>query len=261
MKRKIIAFFTVINLFFVVQTAFSESKNIVYSENFVITSIENLKINLTYENLEISQIYGDEITVEISSNNLKKIPSVTLSKNQLKIATKTKKYTIGDNCTVSVYIPQDFNADFIQVSNVSGNILASELHTDNYISISNTSGRIDLTTCDCEYLELKSISGRIVAQKVSAEYFKADSSSGLIFLDLLKAPVAKSIAENVSGNIQLYLPENSHFDLEISSVSGSYLENKEIKKAPVTDLYKLFGNGGACIQAKTVSGNIELFSF
>ena len=55
--------------FFLSLQAFADPKNIVYNEAFDFSAIENLDISLTYENLQISRIYGDEIVIEIGSNN------------------------------------------------------------------------------------------------------------------------------------------------------------------------------------------------
>ena len=70
---------------------FADTKNIVYSKSFDLTSIENIDVSLTYENLQISRIYGEEIVVEIGSNNIKKIPDVFIEDGLLKIKSKEQK--------------------------------------------------------------------------------------------------------------------------------------------------------------------------
>ena len=51
---------------------FADPKNIVYAQAFDFNQIDRLNISLTWENLIISQIYGEEISVEIGCNNIKK---------------------------------------------------------------------------------------------------------------------------------------------------------------------------------------------
>ena len=108
---------------------FAEPKNIVYNEAFDFSVIENLDISLTYENLQISRIYGDEIVIEIGSNNIKKIPDVLVQDQTLKIISKEQKSSRGYKCSVYVYLPQDFIAQTIELHNVSGTITADILQT------------------------------------------------------------------------------------------------------------------------------------
>ena len=209
---------------------FADSKNIVYNESFEFSQIDSLEILLSYENLKISQIYGDEIVVEIGSNNIKKIPEVTLEQDELystlKISTTAKKVLLGTNCTVYLYLPQDFLADQMSISLVSGNLQADILRSQNALFVNNISGRTDISESTTEYLKASSVSGNIKIQKLSASYFEMDSISGNIFIELEKAMEAKSRITSVSGKIQVYYKKNeSPFsddspDFIISSVSG-----------------------------------------
>ena len=87
MKKHIALLFT----FLLSLQAFADPKNIVYNEAFDFSAIENLDISLTYENLQISRIYGEEIVIEIGSNNIKKIPQVTVQDETLRIISKEQK--------------------------------------------------------------------------------------------------------------------------------------------------------------------------
>ena len=133
MKKIWIAFATTFFLFCV--SAFADSKNLVFNESYDYKGIDSITISLSYESLKISQIYGDEIVVEIGSNNIKKIPEVSIVQDELlsalEIKTTIKKATRGTNCTVYLYLPQDFLADRIDISLVSGNLQAENLRSQN----------------------------------------------------------------------------------------------------------------------------------
>ena len=210
---------------------FADSKNIVYNQSFDYKNIETLRINLTAENLKISRIYGDEIVVEIGSNNLKQIPAVTLDQNDddsstFAIISTVKKASPGFNATVYLYLPQDFLPVEISISNVSGNIQSDLLTSQNIIFIKNVSGRTDVAGINTDYFSAGAVSGNITIQKLSAGYFDINNISGNVFAELEKAFEARSKITTVSGRIQVYYKKNeSPFtddspDFIISSVSG-----------------------------------------
>ena len=212
MKKIWIAFATTFFLFCV--SAFADSKNLVFNESYDYKGIDSITISLSYENLKISQIYGDEIVVEIGSNNIKKIPEVSIVQDELssalEIKTTVKKATRGTNCTVYLYLPQDFLADRIDISLVSGNLQAENLRSQNALYISNVSGRTDIASSSTDFLKLTSISGNVTLQKLSAGYFDMNNVSGNIFVELENAILAKSYITTVSGKIQVYYKKNEY---------------------------------------------------
>ena len=227
MNKKI---FAIVITLFLASALFADSKNIVYNESFAFEGLDSIDITLSYENLKISQIYGDEIVIEIGSNNIKKIPEVSLVQDELssslKITTKTKRATLGNDCTVYLYIPQDFLAQEMHISLVSGNLLADILKAQNALYIKNTSGRIDIAVVSTDFLNAGCVSGNITLQKVSAGYLDIKNTSGNIFVELEKPTQASSKVATISGKIQIYYKKNeSPFsddspDFIISTVSG-----------------------------------------
>lgn len=209
---------------------FADSKNILYSQTFDALQLEQIDISLTYENLKISQIYGDEIVVEIGSNNNKRLPLVTLDQQDLlsglKILSTVKKAGPGNNCTVYLYIPQDFIAREIRIKLVSGNLQADILTAENQIDINSVSGRLDIAACSCDFLKVSSVSGNLTLQKLAPGFFDINSVSGNIFIEMEKSLQAKSRVNSISGKIQFYYKKNeSPFnddssELIISSLSG-----------------------------------------
>ena len=224
--------FVVLSIIFFAAPFFADSKNLVYNKSFDYKNINTLSISLTCENLKINRIYGDEIVIEIGSNNLKKIPEVVLEQPEqeeastLKITSVNKRSPLGFNCTVYVYLPQDFYAAQISISNVSGNIQADILNTQNAIYVSNMSGRTDIAASASDYLSASSVSGNLTLQKISAEYFDIQNVSGNTFLELENSIEARSRVTSVSGKIQVYYKKiESPFlddspELFISTVSG-----------------------------------------
>ena len=228
MKKSLLLF---VSLFFLCP-CFADSKNLVYNESFNFQNIDSIQISLTYEALKIQQIYGDEIVIEIGSNNIKKIPAVSLQKQDdeetctLIIESPNKKKSPGHNCTVYLYLPQDFLPKTISILSQSGNIQADNLKAENAIHLKNISGRTDCASCSTDFLTAVSVSGNLTLQKINVGYMNINNTSGNIFLELEKPFEAKSTVTDVSGKIQVYYKKNeSPFsddspDFVISTVSG-----------------------------------------
>ncbi len=221
MKKQIVLLCT----FLLSLPLFADPKNIVYNEAFDFSAIENLDIYLTYENLQISRIYGEEIVIEIGSNNIKKIPQVTVQDETLRIISKEQKTSRGNKCNVYVYLPQDFDASEIKLHNVSGSITADILQAQNAVLISNISGRTDIATCQTELYKASSVSGNITLQKIAVDFFDFSSTSGTIFAELETAPLASSGITNISGKSQLYVPKDSNLTYKTFSISGKITKN------------------------------------
>ncbi len=238
-------------IFFAAFPIFADSKNIVYTENFDFGKIESLEISLTYENLQVSRIYGDKIVVEIGSNNRKKIPKVFVQDYALQIMNDNQKARLGDKCTVYIYLPQDFHAQGITIQNVSGNITADILQAQNGVVVGNVSGRTDINACQTELFTVMSVSGNSTLQKVSADYFEFSATSGNIFVELEQAPQATSMISNVSGKTQLYYPKDSDFQIITFSISGSIKTSDSKKKI----------TGGPQLTISSVSGRIETVAY
>lgn len=230
---------------------FADSKNIVYSQAFDFSQLDSIDISLNWENLVISQIYGEEISVEIGCNNLKRIPDVSADGGVFRIKSKPQKFTRGTLCTVYLYIPQDFNPQTIKINNASGNIQADTLRAQNSVAIGNVSGRTDIASCTTEFYNVTSVSGNTTLQKINSEYFNFSSTSGNIFAELSAGPLASSGITNISGKSQLYVPKGAALNLALFSISGSINNNVTTPSNP----------DAPQITITSVSGKIEIQQF
>ena len=260
MKKHFLALFIFMSAGFLFPL-FADSKNIVYSQTFDFFELDSVNVSLTFETLQISRIYGDEIVVEIGSNNINKLPQAVTQNRTLKITSKVKKASRGDKCTVYLYLPQDFNPQEIIIQNVSGNISADILKSQNKVSISNVSGRSDINACQTELFKVLSVSGNATLQKIAVDFFEFNSTSGTIFAELEAAPFASSSISSVSGKTQLYIPKNSNLDLSASSITGTIKPLDSDKKNAGTYYQTTTGTGGPQISISSVSGKIEFTAY
>lgn len=257
--KKVLLLLTV--LFSAATLSFADAKNIVYKESFSFAQIENLKISLTYEDLQISQIYGDEIVVEIGSNNRNKTPEVFVDDDILKIQTKEQKVRRGERCNVYVYLPQDFFAKSIELNNTSGNITVDILKAENAILVNNVSGRTDIGNCQTELFTSTNVSGNSTLQKIVAEYFQLSSTSGNLFAQLEQAPEATSQLTNISGKTQLYYPKDSNFEIVAFTITGNIKTDSQTQKNAGSNYQTTIGTGGAQVSITSVSGKIEMVGY
>lgn len=229
---------------------FADPKNIVYSQSFDYSQIDRMQISLVWENLIISQIYGDEISVEIGCNDLKKIPQVLYQDGDgvFTIESREKKSRAGLRCIVYLYLPQDLHAMSITINNVSGNIQADILRAQNSIMINNVSGRTDIASCTTELYNVITVSGNATLQKINAEYFNFNATSGNIFAELEQAPLASSGISNVSGKSQLYVPKGAALALSTFSILGNISNSATTETTPSTPQ----------VTISSVSGKIEV---
>ncbi|MCR4900443.1 MAG: DUF4097 family beta strand repeat-containing protein [Treponema sp.] len=204
----------------------AQSKNIVYSNSFEIEELSAIEINLNFEELLVSQIYGSEITIEVGSNNLNKIPQIKTEEGVLKIESAFKQGSSqkGQTCCVYIYIPQDFNPQYIKLLSQTGNIQAQILKAVTAVCVQSAFGRIDVQACNTEFLEIKNSSGDSRVQKLLCDYFEFYSEKGIIFVELEKAPQAQSFIKNESGKTQLYYPNTADLFIDVKTPSETYIK-------------------------------------
>lgn len=236
-------FATFVIFFTLCSMAFTD--NIVAKEYFQIENLENINIDLTFENIEIKTITGSEILVEISSNYSKIIPEVSTSNNSFSIKSKKKNLSsFGNFCTVYVYIPSTFFPKNTNIFTTSGNIYLEDLETDdlvistksgnskvvlskinNKINISSHSGKTSIDTTTSTIFTTLSLSGNIEIENLSAQEIICQSSNGKI--EAAKLACEYLNLQSSSGTIEANNTKCEYFDLD--SKSGSVklqLENQ-----------------------------------
>lgn len=213
---------------------------------FINTDAAELKVHL----------YGEVTT----SNNYIPDLEVTAGSNRLTIGmtrTPANTYYHSSNLKMDVYLPKTYSQS-IFVSTVSGPVKIGDLTLD---------------TLDC-----RSVSGPLEIQNISSKRITAETTSGPIRLDTIQADLnAKSVSgsitasykvfnhaistENVSGNVNLKLPENAEFAFHAKTVSGKITNNFPMtntssdKGKSINGVVKSDSNQ---ITASTVSGSISV---
>jgi len=128
-----------------------------------------------------------------------------------------------------------------EVKTVSGKVNARQIKGD--IKASSVSGNLIFRDCEGMFSDLHSTSGDIEAELVTLD----KNASGMSLT-------------TVSGDINLYLPDDASFDLNIKTVSGE-IDTKFkvlVESVKKNQLVGEVGAGGFDIELRTVSGDISL---
>lgn len=259
-------------------SAFAKDSNLLLKENYKAQEIKNISINLSSEQVHISPIYGDEISIEVHSNNRSLIPSVIVGQGGLSIgASRSKHHGLVDYCDIDLFIPYDSDFESISIYLSSAKLVIDEIKADSIefrassgsINISNieagelqvttSSGSIRIDGFTGEYISTRASSGSIRARDISCDYFDTTTSSGSIEYELVEAPLAASEMRASSGSITLSIPDNKGFDIIASSSSGSFRDQHTGNRlSPRHQYSNSYYGGGSEIRITTSSGSITL---
>ena len=279
-----------------VPTLSAQNSTPVNNESFLKNQISNIEIKLICEDLEIKETYGDEILIEVYCNNRKKAPVIECKNETLYISSKVNFTVFGFICKVKVYLPANQKFSNVKIEGTSSDISIDSLYSEDFY-LDTTSGEIDIEeistkeltskttsgeisfgkiSCDTatitsnsgeiniddfygEYFKVNTTSGEIDIYNIDTEYFAAGSTSGKISLDFKNIISAKSQIKTTSGEIHIFVPKNSSFNVAVSSSSGTFKDKISGNRlTPRSEYIQKYNEGGAQMTIRTTSGNISL---
>ena len=256
---------------------FAIEPNLIVSQTF--SDIHNLDFDLSFENLTIENIYGDEILVELYSNNRKKLPKLEEENGALYLKSNKNKLYPSDYCNIKIYIPyeiifetinienqkgqiifQILNSEELTIKSLNGKIQGQEISATSFISLSNFEGQIDINTAKTETLSVKTTTGSIYISSLTADYFDSTTDSGITEISLASQPKASSRIYSKTGEVLLSFQNKSlGFDLIASSTSGIFRDEiNNLRLTPRNEYKNSYFGGGPEIQIRTTSSNITL---
>ena len=223
-------------------------------------SIKNIDIGLSWENLEIQETYSNSIDVEIYCNNRRTSPRVNVSGSTLYIDSASS-FTIGNRCTVILYIPQHKNFNEIELKASSGEISVQTLLSAQKISITTSSGEINSEQgLYADTIKLRASSGDIEAVNLDANDFTAETSSGEITIKDYTGSTGSLTATSGEIEVNGFAAEYTNFktssgEIEVKNLDCDYFDAKstsgsiylELQNAPL-----------AKSSATSTSGSISL---
>jgi len=228
-------------------------------------TINEIDLNLNSQDIKIVNYDGDDLKVQIKSNNTisGELPE-TESGNKLILNTR---YDTPGNASISVSIPYGFkDRGALKIITSSGDINISNLSV-NTLNLSTASGDIDVSDLNSNYLTLNSSSGGIKFNTMTTLMeTKLTSSSG----DIIGSGDLGSVTGNTSsGDIDLQF-KNSLNNTSLNTNSGSvslslpgelgYKINYQTISGDLNSSSKLLSSGdeSSLINVNTTSGDLNI---
>ena len=238
---------------------FSQEKNIILRETYPTQNISNIKIDLYSENLSISCYNGEDILIEVSSNNKNLKPEISIFNEQFNISKTQSIFNKGDNCTVFVYIP--FNHEILNyyINTRFGSLSTENLTATDKIQISCECFPFYNSNLTCNYFSFTTSENIIHINQLSCSYFDIQMTAGSLEVSLKNAPLASSYCHIKNGDLKISLPRTDNFEIQAYTNLGTFINNFD-KTIQTTKNYKSFQNGidGAVIKLQSHSGNITI---
>lgn len=248
-------------LFLIISSIYAfGSENITFSQHST-SSFNEIDISLSFEDLFITETTTDEFSIEISCNNKHIQPVVKLTDEKIHVHTIKRITHFGDNCTITLSIPQNYKFENINISSSSGNLNIGNLNSSN-LHLKTTSGEIEAENIYADdESKISTTSGKINIKKLFAEDFEICSTSGDIKIDSVSA--SESEFDATSGNIIV-----NNFDGEILDTETT--SGKIIFKNTLCDYFNFESTSGsisiefstsplATSKIHSTSGSINLY--
>jgi hypothetical protein len=154
---------------------------------------------------------------------------------------------------------------------VSGEIEIGGISHDNAVSLSSVSGAIRVNGVKAREVELSTVSGEAVLRDASCARVTSKSVSGGFEYTGVLTRNGRYEVNSLSGSIRLALADNTGFELNANSSSGSIRsdfqmtvggqQNPDIRRGrrgPGDALQATFGDGTASLNLRTFSGSIVI---
>ena len=205
----------------------------------------NVKIEGTSSDISIDALSAKDLYLNTTSGDIQ-CTSLSID-NNAKITSTSGEIHIEEITTKE-----------LTSKTTSGEISCEKISCDT-ATITSNSGEINIDDFYGEYFKINTTSGEIDIYNIDTEYFTAGSTSGEISLDFKKIISAKSQIKTTSGEIQIFVPQNSSFNVAVSSTSGTFKDKISGNRlTPRAEYIQKYNEGGAQITIRTTSGNITL---
>lgn len=230
------------------------------SYSFSASDVDDFDVELVSASVHIKPYDGYDVSVELYGNwNSTIEPEVSAEHKNLKI--KSPNLTFRNNFNlgsrkVVILIPENAVSKLFDaaVSTVSGSIHITDVSFAE-LTVDSTSGSIHLDGY-VDVLTADTVSGSIHVNG-TCKNLKCDSVSGSINIETDEPLSGRNSIDNISGSIHLTIPEDSGFEFEWETISGS-VNNEFYNGKCGKSGSQIIGDGRTRINAETVSGSIHL---
>ena len=153
---------------------------------------------------------------------------------------------------LTVAIPENWLCENLEIEAASAGLEVHKLSFGN-VEIDNASGAIGFENCSVDSLDVDTASGDVIFSG-SLNQLDCDSASASIALNLSNVP-RKVDVDTASGNVDIVLPDNAGFTVEMDALSGKFRSEFDYHE---TNGRYVSGDGSCNIQVDAMSGNVNI---
>ena len=146
------------------------------------------------------------------------------------------------------------SAKKFDVDTASGTVDIIQKGESESIKVDTASGAVNITADQVGEISTDTASGKQIMTVSSAKTVKAGTANGNVTLTAAEMPENVSI-DSASGDVMIYVPENSDFTANIDTASGDF--NTDIPLTHKGDKY-ICGSGNNKINIDTASGDVSI---
>lgn len=233
-------------------------------EKIDIVDVEKLKIEFDTSDLNVFFTDENEIKViqysyqELKGNEIFKIDKSSSNITISKKGNRGFHFFYMNQIVFDVYIPKAYE-ESLEIKAVSGNIKGDENLKFKNLKISSTSGDIEMANIEADNINIETVSGDIELQNIGNNTIKLKTVSGNIIVGSAKGEIE---AKSTSGNIKIEKIEGevelNSTSGEIKSNDFKITGNSKVKTTSGNIKMYLNEESNCQIQTKSVSGNVTV---
>lgn len=178
------------------------------------------------------------------------------SGDQLTICYTKSSFSVGffsyPEKDLEIIVPMQWYCDELEIETVSGSVYISDLSAQE-ISVEGVSAKCVMEGCSADSVTCTTVSGD-VEYSGSLNTLDCESVSAKCTVTAVNAPSSVDM-DCVSGDMILYLPEDTGFSVTTDSLSGSF--SSDFNTVSENGRY-VYGDGQCKINADAVSGNVRI---
>jgi DUF4097 and DUF4098 domain-containing protein YvlB len=153
-----------------------------------------------------------------------------------------------------------------KAASISGTVEVNDAQVDGPLESTSVSGDVILRKVKARRIEAGSVSGNVKLEEIQCERIEAHSTSGNINYSGTLARNGRYEFNSFSGEIRLWIPASSGFEIDANSFSGEVntgdlpitVRGSEGRSGRRKVLHGTYGDGGAILDLTTFSGSIVI---
>lgn len=247
---------------------FGKSNQLDEEKKINLDGIKDTNLKTVNADIEVFPTDQSEMRIHlygtVKGNRIENKLEVSLNDGVLGVEVKHKKpsfalfdFASNENIKLDIYLPRNYTGN-LEGNTTSGSIKISDISVANLVVLTN-SGDINLEGINAAKADITSIAGKVDLSGLMANT-KVSTVSGGIKVNYSELVSDLSIG-TTSGDTNITVPENSGFEMNFQTVSGSFSSELPLNPKDTGDTKNIkgsYGDGKIGISVSSESGSLKL---